>query len=66
MEKLCLRVSIALNRNHALTVKDLEAIKPVVERGIAACLPGSLAVDTITVTRIRKAAADASDKKGEV
>lgn len=66
MEKIRLRVSIALNRNHALTVKDLEALKPVVERGIAACLPGSLAVDTITVTKIREAAADASEKKGDV
>lgn len=55
MEKLRLKITVKLNRNHALTVKDLEALKPIVERGVAACLPDSLAIDTIKVTKIREA-----------
>ena len=66
MDKLRLKITIALNRNHALTIKDLEALKPVVERGIAACLPDSLKVDTIKVTRIREATAAVSDEQGDV
>ena len=66
MDKIRLRITVGLNRNHALTVKDLNALKPIIERGVAACLPGSLAIDTIRVTRIREAAANASDETEEV
>jgi hypothetical protein len=55
MENIRLKVSIRLNRNHVLNFRDLEALKPLIERGIAACLPNSIAVDTVTVTRIREA-----------
>jgi hypothetical protein len=41
MENIRLKISIRLNRNHALTFRDLEALKPLIERGIAACLPDS-------------------------
>jgi len=66
MDKLRLKISVALNRNHALSLKDLEALKPLVERGIAACLPELLHVDTIKVTRIREASDAASDEQGNV
>jgi hypothetical protein len=54
MENIRLKISIRLNRNHALTFRDLEALKPLIERGIAAGLPDSIAVDTVTVTRIKE------------
>jgi hypothetical protein len=49
-----MKVTIHLNRNHALNIQDLNALKPLVERGIAACLPDSIAVDTIRVTKIKE------------
>jgi len=33
----------------------LAALKPIIERGVAACLPDSLAIDTVKVTRIKDA-----------
>ncbi len=62
MEKLRLKITLTLNRNHALTIQDLETLKPVVERGVAACLPDFLDVDTIKVTRIKEATGGASEE----
>lgn len=56
-----MKVTINLNGNHALTVQDLEALKPLVERGIAASLPDSLAIDAIRVTSIKDLANAKSD-----
>ena len=39
MDKLRLKITVALNRNHALTVKDLEALKPIVERASRRACP---------------------------
>jgi|GEM_PF-3426183 hypothetical protein len=55
MENIRLKITIRLNRNHALSIADLAALKPIIERGVAACLPDSLAIDTVKVTRIRDA-----------
>ena len=57
MDKLRIKITIALNGNHALSIAELARLKPVIERGIAACLPTSLNVDTINVTRIQEAPA---------
>lgn len=54
MNSIRMKVTLHLNRNHALNVKDLNALKPLVERGIAASLPDSIAVDTIRVTKIKE------------
>lgn len=54
MNSIRMKVTIHLNRNHALNIQDLNALKPVVERGIAASLPDSIAVDTIRVTKIKE------------
>jgi hypothetical protein len=54
MNSIRLKVTIHLNRNHALSVRDLNALKPLVERGIAAFLPDSIAVDTIRVTKVKE------------
>ncbi len=53
MNKFRLRITVALNGNHALSEQQLQALRPVIARGVAACLPSSLHVDTVTVTRIR-------------
>lgn len=53
MDKIHVKIAIKLNRNHALSIADLTALKPRIERGIAAFLPDSIAVDTITVTSIK-------------
>jgi hypothetical protein len=37
-----------------LSNRDLNALKPLVERGIAASLPDSMAVDTIRVTKVKE------------
>jgi hypothetical protein len=55
MENIRIKITVRLNGNHALNVADLTAIKPVIERGVAGCLPDSLAVDTVKVTRIKDA-----------
>ena len=55
IEKIRLKITIRLNQNHALNTADLAALKPIIERGVAACLPDSLAVDTVKVTRIKDA-----------
>jgi hypothetical protein len=47
MNSIRMKVTIHLNRNHALNIQDLNALKPLVERGIAASRPDSIAVDTI-------------------
>jgi hypothetical protein len=54
MNSIRLKITINLNRNHALNIHDLNALKPLVERGIAACLPDSIAVDTIKVTKVKE------------
>ncbi len=53
MDKFRLRITVALNGTHALSEKQLQALKPVISRGVAVCLPSSLHVDTVIVTRIR-------------
>ncbi len=60
MDKFRLRITVALNGNHALSEQQLQALKPVIARGVAGCLPPSLHVDTVIVTRIRSVA-----EKGE-
>lgn len=54
MNSIRLKVTIHLNRNHALNVRDLNTLKPLVEKGIAASLPDSIAVDTIRVTKLKE------------
>ncbi len=53
MEKFRLRITVTLNGNHVLNEERLQALKPVIARGVAVCLPASLHVDTVIVTRIR-------------
>ena len=55
MENIRIKITIRLNGNHALSIKELAALKPIIERGVAGCLPENLAVDTVKVTRIRDA-----------
>jgi hypothetical protein len=55
MEKIRLKITIRLNQNHALSIGELAALKPIIERGVAACLPDSLAIDTVKVTCIKDA-----------
>ena len=52
MDNIRLKITIRLNGNHALSVKELNALKPLIERGIAGSLPDSIAVDTISVTKV--------------
>ena len=54
MNSIRMKVTIYLNRNHALNIQHLNALKPMVEKGIAASLPDSIAVDTIRVTKIKE------------
>ena len=54
MNSIRLKVTIHLNRNHSLSADDLTALKPLIEKGIAACLPDSIAVDTIKVTKVKE------------
>ncbi|PZR76955.1 MAG: hypothetical protein DLM73_01030 [Chthoniobacterales bacterium] len=54
MNSIRLKITIDLNRNHVLSYADLKALKPFVERGVAASLPDSVAVDTIKVTSIKE------------
>ena len=55
MEKLRVKITIGLTHNHALSIAELARLKPVIARGIAACLPSNLNIDTITVTKIKEA-----------
>jgi len=55
MENIRIKITIRLNGNHALSIKELAALKPIIERGVAGCLPENLAVDTVKVTRIKDA-----------
>lgn len=55
MTSIRLKITISLNGNHALNATDLKALKAPLERSIAACLPESIAVDTIRVTAIKDA-----------
>jgi hypothetical protein len=50
-----IKITIRLNGNHALSIKELAALRPIIERGVAGCLPENLAVDTVKVTRIKDA-----------
>jgi hypothetical protein len=54
MKSIRLKVTIHLNGNHALSIRQLNALKPKVERGIAAALPDCIAVDTINVTKAKE------------
>lgn len=53
MNSIRLKITIDLNQNHALNLQDLKAMKPPIARGIAACLPDWICVDTIEVTSIK-------------
>jgi hypothetical protein len=55
MENIRLKITIRLYRNHALSIGELAALKPIIERGVAACVPDSLAIGTVKVTRIKDA-----------
>jgi hypothetical protein len=57
MTSIRIRITIDLNQNHALAAGDLKALKPLIERSVAAALPGCIAVDTISVTSIKETAA---------
>jgi hypothetical protein len=52
MNNIRLKATIRLNGNHALNQQQLKALQPLLERGLAAALPDSIAVDTIRVTKI--------------
>lgn len=64
MHNIRVKVTIHLNHNHALAADDLRALRPLIERGIAASLPDALAVDTIRVTKIRENSADLPEREG--
>ncbi len=57
MNSIRLKITIDLNGNHALTDGDFQNLKSVIESGIAASLPDTLAVDTIKVTSIKETSA---------
>jgi hypothetical protein len=65
MDKIRIKIAIKLNRNHALSVSKLGALKPIIERGIAAFLPGSIAVDTITAASIKETVVSTPTKAAE-
>jgi hypothetical protein len=52
MKSIRLKTTIHLNGNHALSINQLNALKPPIEKGIAASLPDHIAVDTINVTKV--------------
>ena len=52
MKRIRLKITIHLNGNHALSIDQLNALKPPIERGVAAALPDWIAVDTIKVTKV--------------
>ena len=54
MNSIRLKITIHLNGNHALSVRQLNALKRPIERGVAASLPDYIAVDTINVTRVKE------------
>jgi hypothetical protein len=54
MNNIRLKISIELNGNHALSAHDLNGLKPLIERGIAAALPDALSVDRIRVTKVKE------------
>ncbi len=62
MKSIRLKIIIDLNQNHALTLRDLKAMKPLIERGIAACLPDSISVDAIKVTSFKKTSSLAPER----
>lgn len=55
VEHIRIKISVHLNQQHALSEKDLDAMKPALERAVAGALPDSVSVDTIKVTRIKEA-----------
>jgi hypothetical protein len=65
MEHIRIKASIHLNRHHALTERDLETLKPALERAMAGALPDSIKVDTVTITNIKEASPhDENSKSG--
>jgi hypothetical protein len=52
MKSIRLKITIHLNGNHALSAKQLNALKPPIEKGIAASLPDHIAIDAINVTKV--------------
>lgn len=52
MNSIRVRITIDLNGNHALSVYQLQALKPLIERGIASSLPDPIKVDRIRATRV--------------
>jgi len=56
MESIRIKITVRLNQNHSVNIQKLEALKPLVERAVAGCLPDTLAIDTVRVTRIKDAA----------
>ena len=54
MKSIRLKITIHLNGNHALSIRRLNALKPLVEKSVAAALPGSLSFDTIRVTKVKE------------
>jgi hypothetical protein len=55
MDHIRLKASIRLSRNHVLSPDDLERLKPILARAIAAELPENLTVDTVMVTSLKEA-----------
>ena len=55
MKSIRLKITIHLNGNHALSIQQLNALKPQIERGVAAAVPDWIAVDTINVTKVAEA-----------
>ncbi len=55
MDHMRIKASIHLNRHHVLTEKDLEALKPSLERAMVGALPDSIKVDTVKITNIKEA-----------
>jgi hypothetical protein len=54
MKSIRLKITIHLNGNHALSIDQMNALKPPIERGIASALPDWITVDTINVTKVAK------------
>jgi len=55
MDKIRVKITINLTRNHVLTDETLKSLKPHLARAIAGALPDSISVDTIDVTSIKEA-----------
>ena len=62
MEHIRIKISVHLNQHHALSEKELDSMKPALERAIAGALPDSMSVDTIKVIRIKEATIRVEDE----